>query len=140
MGLLDVLNGMQNGPRGPSTPSAGGGGMSPLTMAILGLLAYKAVKSFTGGQTAANPAGPGSSGDEPIGRRGGSSQLGADAELDRTAHPRQGGCEFLPAREHHLPQPRGVEDERSETQRQDGPYFHRRLHHRLAGLDVPRRA
>jgi uncharacterized protein YidB (DUF937 family) len=60
MGLLDVLNGMQNGPRGPSTPSAGGrGGMSPLTMAILGLLAYKAVKSFTGGQTAANPAGPG---------------------------------------------------------------------------------
>ena len=60
MGLLDVLNGMQNGPRGPSTPSAGGGGgMSPLTMAILGLLAYKAVKSFTGGQTAANPASPG---------------------------------------------------------------------------------
>ena len=60
MGLLDVLNGMQNGPRGPSTPSAGGGGgMSPLTMAILGLLAYKAVKSFTGGHTAANPAGPG---------------------------------------------------------------------------------
>ena len=59
MGLLDVLNGMQNGPRGPSTPGAGGsGGMSPLTMAILGLLAYKAVKSFTGGQTA-NPAGPG---------------------------------------------------------------------------------
>jgi uncharacterized protein YidB (DUF937 family) len=59
MGLLDVLNGMQNGPRGPSTPSAGGGGMSPLTMAILGLLAYKAVKSLTGGQTAANSAGPG---------------------------------------------------------------------------------
>ena len=59
MGLLDVLNGMQQGPRGPSTPSAGGrGGMSPLTMAILGLLAYKAVKSFTGGQTA-NPASPG---------------------------------------------------------------------------------
>ena len=59
MGLLDVLNGMQNGPRGPSTPSAGrSGGMSPMTMAILGLLAYKAVKSFTGGQTA-NPAGPG---------------------------------------------------------------------------------
>jgi len=60
MGLLDVLNGMQQGPRGPSAPSAGGrGGMSPLTMAILGLLAYKAVKSFTGGQTAANPANPG---------------------------------------------------------------------------------
>lgn len=60
MGLLDVLNGMQNGPRGPSTPGAGSsGGMSPLTMAILGLLAYKTVKSFTGGQTAANPAGRG---------------------------------------------------------------------------------
>ncbi|SIO13985.1 Uncharacterized conserved protein YidB, DUF937 family [Bradyrhizobium erythrophlei] len=50
MGLLDVLNGMQNGPRGPSTPSAqsgSGGGMSPMTMAILGLLAWKAVKHFT---------------------------------------------------------------------------------------------
>jgi uncharacterized protein YidB (DUF937 family) len=60
MGLLDVLNGMQNGPRGPSTPGAGGsGGMSPLTMALLGLLAYKAVKSFTGCQPAPNPALPG---------------------------------------------------------------------------------
>ena len=53
MGLLDVLNGMQNGPRGPSKPSAqSGGGMSPMTMAILALLAYKAVK-----QSAAAPAG-----------------------------------------------------------------------------------
>ena len=42
MGLLDVLNGMQNGPRG----SRSGGGMSPITMGLLGLLAYKAVKSF----------------------------------------------------------------------------------------------
>jgi uncharacterized protein YidB (DUF937 family) len=52
MGLLDVLNGMQNGPRGPSTPSSqsGGGGMSPMTMAILGLLAWKAVKHLTAGQ------------------------------------------------------------------------------------------
>jgi uncharacterized protein YidB (DUF937 family) len=55
MGLLDVLNGMQNGPRGPSTPSAqGSSGMSPMTMAILGLLAYKAVKHFTGGQPGAS--------------------------------------------------------------------------------------
>jgi uncharacterized protein YidB (DUF937 family) len=46
MGLLDVLNGMQHGPRGQSQPGAGGG-MSPLTMALLGLLAYKAVKSFS---------------------------------------------------------------------------------------------
>jgi uncharacterized protein YidB (DUF937 family) len=60
MGLLDVLNGVQNGPRGPSAPSGGSsGGMSPMTMALLGLLAYKAVKSFTGGQAAANPASPG---------------------------------------------------------------------------------
>jgi uncharacterized protein YidB (DUF937 family) len=58
MGLLDVLNGMQNGPRGPSTPSAqsgSGGGMSPMTMAILGLLAWKAVKHFTA-QPGAAPA------------------------------------------------------------------------------------
>jgi uncharacterized protein YidB (DUF937 family) len=57
MGLLDVLNGMQNGPRGPSNPSAqSGGGMSPMTMAILGLLAYKAVKHLTGGAPGAAPA------------------------------------------------------------------------------------
>ena len=58
MGLLDVLNGMQNGPRGPSTPSAKdeGGGMSPMTMAILALLAWKAMKHFGGGQPDAAPA------------------------------------------------------------------------------------
>ena len=50
MGLLDVLNGMQNGPRGPSSPSeqSGSGGMSPMTMAILALLAWKGYKHFTG--------------------------------------------------------------------------------------------
>lgn len=47
MGLLDVLNGMQNGPRGQREPNTASGGMSPITMAILGLLAYKAVKHFT---------------------------------------------------------------------------------------------
>jgi hypothetical protein len=52
MGLMDILNGMQNGPRGASR--GGGGGMSPITMALLGLLAYKAVKSFNSG--AAKPA------------------------------------------------------------------------------------
>jgi uncharacterized protein YidB (DUF937 family) len=58
MGLLDVLNGMQNGPRGPSNPGAQtGGGMSPMTMAILALLAYKAVKHLGGSQpTTAAPA------------------------------------------------------------------------------------
>jgi uncharacterized protein YidB (DUF937 family) len=64
MGLIDVLNGMQNGPHGPRGSSTGsGGGMSPLTMAVLGLLAYKAVKSFTNqpGAAPAAPAAPGSS-------------------------------------------------------------------------------
>ena len=57
MGLLDVLNGMQNGPRGPSGPGApSGGGMSPMTMAILALLAYKAVKHMGGSQSGAAPS------------------------------------------------------------------------------------
>jgi uncharacterized protein YidB (DUF937 family) len=57
MGLLDILNGMQNGPRGPSTPGAQDkGGMSPITMAILALLAYKAVKHIGGSQSAPAPA------------------------------------------------------------------------------------
>ena len=63
MGLLDVLNGMQNGPRGPSTPSAqSGGGMSPMTMAILALLAYKAVKHVAAAPrlTSVRPPHPGS--------------------------------------------------------------------------------
>lgn len=61
MGLVDVLNGMQNGPRGQRTPGSGssGGGMSPMTMALLGLLAFKAIKSFTGGQPSAAPTRPG---------------------------------------------------------------------------------
>jgi len=57
MGLLDVLNGMQNGPRGPSDPNAqsSGGSMSPMTMAILGLLAWKAIKHFTANQPGSVP-------------------------------------------------------------------------------------
>jgi uncharacterized protein YidB (DUF937 family) len=63
MGLLDVLNGMQQGPRGPSNPSAqSSGGMSPITMAILALLAYKAVKHLSGSQPDTNPAPAPSSG------------------------------------------------------------------------------
>ena len=63
MGLLDVLNGMQNGPRGPSAPStpsdsSSGGGMSPMTMAILALLAWKAVKHFSGGPPGATAPQP----------------------------------------------------------------------------------
>lgn len=58
MGLLDVLNGMMNGPRGPDRPSEqadSGGGMSPMTMAILALLAWKGYKHFTGNQTGSAP-------------------------------------------------------------------------------------
>jgi uncharacterized protein YidB (DUF937 family) len=59
MGLLDILNGMQNGPRGGSAPAGSekSGGMSPITMAILGLLAWKAMKHLTGGQAAPADAG-----------------------------------------------------------------------------------
>ena len=54
MGLLDILNGMQNGPRGQRQPDSSGassGGMSPIMIALLGLLAYKAIKG-SGGQPA----------------------------------------------------------------------------------------
>jgi uncharacterized protein YidB (DUF937 family) len=57
MGLMDVLRGMQYGPRGQPGSRSGTGsgtgtgtgstGMSPMTMAILGLLAYKALKSMS---------------------------------------------------------------------------------------------
>src|SRR4030095_7847886 len=53
MGLLDVLNGMQNGPRGQPRPAApGSGGMTKTTMALLAFLAYKAYKSFNQQQPA----------------------------------------------------------------------------------------
>jgi uncharacterized protein YidB (DUF937 family) len=74
MGLIDVLNGMQNGPHGPRGSSTGsGGGMSPLTMAVLGLLAYKAVKSFTSqpGTAPAAPAAPAAPGSSQSAGSGG---------------------------------------------------------------------
>jgi uncharacterized protein YidB (DUF937 family) len=86
MGLLDILNGMQNGPRGapaPSSGQSGGGGMSPLTMAILGLLAWRAVRSLGGQAQPANtrptPPLPGNNPDAriPAGQAGqGQSQSG----------------------------------------------------------------
>jgi uncharacterized protein YidB (DUF937 family) len=54
MGLLDILNGMANGPRGQTEP--GKGGMSPLTMALLGLLAYKAYQKMSAPQPGAAPS------------------------------------------------------------------------------------
>ena len=74
MGLIDILNGMQNGPRGPSQPSGSGkgGAMSPIMMALLGLLAYKAVSSI-GGKPAAHAGGspPPSGGSVTGGQQGG---------------------------------------------------------------------
>jgi len=62
MGLIDVLNGMQNGPRGArppaSTTTSGQGGMSPIMMAILGLLAYKAMKGLSGSSRPAPAPAP----------------------------------------------------------------------------------
>jgi uncharacterized protein YidB (DUF937 family) len=59
MGLLDILNGMQNGPRGQQQPKNIGssGGMSPIMKALLGVLAYKALKGGSG--QAAAPEGMG---------------------------------------------------------------------------------
>jgi hypothetical protein len=73
MGLIDILNGMQNGPRGPSQSSGSGsgkgGGMSPIMMALLGLLAYKAVKSKGGEPAAPSPVPSG--GTVTAGQQGG---------------------------------------------------------------------
>ncbi len=64
MGLLDILNGMQNGPRGQRQPTSrdstgGGGGMSPMMMALLALLAYKALKGRGQAAGTGQPANPG---------------------------------------------------------------------------------
>jgi uncharacterized protein YidB (DUF937 family) len=61
MGLMDVLNGMRNGPHGQTRPTANTGGMSPLTMGLLAFLAYKAFKGgglFGSADGNLNPAGP----------------------------------------------------------------------------------
>jgi uncharacterized protein YidB (DUF937 family) len=82
MGLLDVLNGMQNGPRGQRAPGgSGSSGMSPITMAVLGLIAYKAIKSFSGGQPTAGPAGPGASPGANAGTQGAGLATGGLGDL-----------------------------------------------------------
>jgi uncharacterized protein YidB (DUF937 family) len=70
MGLMDVLKGMQYGPRGQPVSRSGSGsgtgtgtgstgtGVSPITMAILGLLAYKALKSMSHQDQPAPSGGP----------------------------------------------------------------------------------
>jgi uncharacterized protein YidB (DUF937 family) len=70
MGLLDVLNGMQNGPRGQPQPAPpGSGGMSKTTMALLAFLAYKAFKGMNSQPQAQGgvPPYPGGQGREPQG-------------------------------------------------------------------------
>jgi uncharacterized protein YidB (DUF937 family) len=57
MGLLDVINGMRNGPGGQRGASSSGG-MSPITMAILALLAYKGLKHLGGGSAPAPGGNP----------------------------------------------------------------------------------
>jgi len=65
MGLMDVLNGMRNGPRGQIAPSTNTGGMSPITMGLLALLAYKAYKGGGIFGTAPQPQGPSSRASTP---------------------------------------------------------------------------
>ncbi|MBO0751872.1 MAG: DUF937 domain-containing protein [Bradyrhizobiaceae bacterium] len=85
MGLMDVLKGMQYGPRGQPRSGSGSGtgtgtgsgtgtGMSPITMAILGLLAYKAVRSMTRHGEPAPAGGPRPAGNGNGGSRGMSSR------------------------------------------------------------------
>jgi len=70
MGLLDVLNGMQNGPRGQPASGNSASGMSPITVAVLGYLAYKGIKHLSA--SAANSAGaPNTDGAENSGSSGG---------------------------------------------------------------------
>jgi uncharacterized protein YidB (DUF937 family) len=79
MGLLDILNGMQNGPRGQRQPAANrsrGGGMSPIMMGLLALLAYKAFKGRGGAAGAGQPAAPGRSATLPPGTGSPSGGLG----------------------------------------------------------------
>ena len=81
MGLLDVLNGMQNAQGGQRTPATGGasGGMSPMMMALLGTLAFKVIKSFMENQAGAASAKPGApsggSGTQSPGAPGGLNDL-----------------------------------------------------------------
>ena len=74
MGLMDIINGMQQGTQdGSKGGSASGGGMSPTMMALLGLLAYKAVQHFGNqpGQQAPAPGNPAAGANPAAGGLGG---------------------------------------------------------------------
>jgi uncharacterized protein YidB (DUF937 family) len=87
MGLMDILNGMQNGPRGGSSPPAStpqgkeGGGMSPMMMALLGLLAYKAFKGLTGGGSKPAAKAPAPAPTPPAHAPGGTATAGMPGNL-----------------------------------------------------------
>lgn len=69
MSLLDVLNGMRNGPGGQ--PRGGSSsGMSPITMAILALLAYKGIKHFGNAANNNSPASDPAPAPAPAGNGG----------------------------------------------------------------------
>jgi uncharacterized protein YidB (DUF937 family) len=79
MGLMDIVNGVLNGPRGQRQPSTreGSGGMSPMMMALLALLAYKALKGRSGSGHASTPQQPGSGGRTASQPPGGTATAGA---------------------------------------------------------------
>jgi uncharacterized protein YidB (DUF937 family) len=79
MGLMDIVNGVLNGPRGQRQPSPreGSGGMSPMMMALLALLAYKALKGRSGSGHASAPQQPGSGGRTASQPPGGTATAGA---------------------------------------------------------------
>jgi uncharacterized protein YidB (DUF937 family) len=67
MGLLDILNGMRNGPGGaPQSQAPSGGGMPTWMMALLGLLAYKAIKGGGLANALGGGARPAGSEDRPV--------------------------------------------------------------------------
>jgi uncharacterized protein YidB (DUF937 family) len=79
MGLMDIVNGVLNGPRGQRQPSTreGSGGMSPMMMALLALLAYKALKGRSGSGHASAPQQPGSGSRTASQPSGGTATAGA---------------------------------------------------------------
>jgi uncharacterized protein YidB (DUF937 family) len=90
MGLMDILNGMQNGPRGQTQPDQGG--MSKITMAMLALLAYKAYQKMGTNPPQNAPAGSPGAGRADTGQGGGLGDiLGGLLGGGRTAGPAAGG-------------------------------------------------
>jgi uncharacterized protein YidB (DUF937 family) len=57
MGLLDILNGLQNRPDVAPALGSGSGGMSPLMKALLGMIAFKAIRSLTGSNQSSGAGG-----------------------------------------------------------------------------------